>query len=275
MAISVRLPPDSGPYIEHYLVQSYNSLLNLESSRFKFDSIPALIAHYSQCCDELPVQLCLPHALADAKNRQQLSSFALLGSEFWRCSIATVVKSPDDEMSIQMKSPTDTSGISTMEISSAKHKAIMSNKFNKQQAVDTPTPSDTASSLSSFATSSGQMHMLSPQSADNVFVTSPSVEFCNLKSNNSNSINNLNSPSGIIGKTSTFKTQKLSASQQRLLPKDLKSPDVMNNNNVLFNIKPGPSGIDNEMNFKEDETMENVVRPPRPTPPNTLNLALR
>lgn len=49
MAVSVRLPPDTGPYIEHYLIQSHQGLLSLESSKFKFDSIPALIAHYSQC----------------------------------------------------------------------------------------------------------------------------------------------------------------------------------------------------------------------------------
>lgn len=277
MAISVRLPPDTGPYIEHYLVQSFNGLLNLESSRFKFDSIPALIAHYSQCCDELPVQLCLPQALREATNRQQLLSLALLGSEFWRHPIAsTAIKSPEEELSSLMKSPTETSGISTMELSSRQQKGLC-NKFNNKGQQLVETPSDTGSSLSSFATSSGHpTQLLSPQSVDNVFVTSPSVEFCNLKSNNSNSINNLNSPLGIVGRTSTFKTQKFSTSQQKLLPKDLKSPDLINNNTVLYNIKPGPSGLENDLNLtKEDGALEKVVRPPRPTPPNTLNLALR
>jgi hypothetical protein len=270
MAISVRLPPDTGPYIEHYLVQSFNGLLNLESSRFKFDSIPALIAHYSQCCDELPVQLCLPKLLREAINRQQLLSLALLGSEFWRHPIAsTAIKSPEEELSSLLKSPTDTSGIGTMELSSRQQKSLCNKLNNKGQPL-VETPSDTGSSLSSFATSSGQLQLLSPQSADNVFVTSPSVEFCNLKSN-SNSINNLNSPSGIVGRTSTFKTQ------QKLLPKDLKSPDLINNNTVLYNIKPGPSGFENDLNIgkKEEGTLEKVARPPRPTPPNTLNLALR
>lgn len=92
MAVSVRLPANSGPYIEHYLIQANNGLLSLESSRFKFDSIPALIAHYTQCCDELPVQLCLPAALREAKNRQQLSSLALLGQEFWRYPMASSPK---------------------------------------------------------------------------------------------------------------------------------------------------------------------------------------
>lgn len=49
MAVSVRLPPGTGPYIEHYLIQSHLGELSLETSKFKFDSIPALIAHYSQC----------------------------------------------------------------------------------------------------------------------------------------------------------------------------------------------------------------------------------
>lgn len=38
--------------------------------------------------DELPVQLTLPRAMREAKNRQQLSSLALLGQEFWRYPMA-------------------------------------------------------------------------------------------------------------------------------------------------------------------------------------------
>lgn len=49
MAVSVRLPQDTGPYIEHYLIQSRNGILSLESSRFEFNSIPALIDHYAKC----------------------------------------------------------------------------------------------------------------------------------------------------------------------------------------------------------------------------------
>jgi len=113
MAISVRLPSGKGPYIEHYLIQATaDNRLALESSDNKFDSIPMLIAHYAQCwwdinrllwpllqcknflkktharhiifylhrfSDELPVQLMLPKAIQEAKNRQQLSSLALLG----------------------------------------------------------------------------------------------------------------------------------------------------------------------------------------------------
>lgn len=267
MAISVRLPRDCGPYIEHYLVQSNDGLLNLESSRFKFDSIPALICHYAQCCDELPVQLCLPKGLREAINRQQLMSLALLGSEFWRCPITSDTRlSPGDDESL-MKSPTDTSGISTMEMSSlTKKNNSFFNKFNKtsnnQQLVETP--SDTASSMSSFVVSGGQSQLLSPQSVDNVFINSPSAEFCNFKSN-SKSISNLNSPSGIIGKTSTFKTQKFSASH-----KMLQSPEF---NSILPDYHHPQIATNNAINHSEFNPDE-LVRPPRPTPPCTLNLAL-
>lgn len=49
MALSVRLPPGKGPYIEHYLIQSNKGKLSLETSENRFDNIPSLIAHYSQC----------------------------------------------------------------------------------------------------------------------------------------------------------------------------------------------------------------------------------
>ncbi|XP_046487963.1 protein sprint isoform X2 [Neodiprion pinetum] len=88
MALSVRLPSGKGPYIEHYLIQANRGQLSLETSENRFDNIPSLIAHYSQCCDELPVQLTLPRAMREAKNRQQLSSLALLGQEFWRYPMA-------------------------------------------------------------------------------------------------------------------------------------------------------------------------------------------
>ncbi|CRK92539.1 CLUMA_CG006082, isoform A [Clunio marinus] len=268
MAISVRLPRDAGPYIEHYLIQSQDGLLNLESSRFKFDSIPALVAHYSNCCDELPVQLSLPRGLREAKNRQQLMSLALLGSEFWRCPIA----SPEIEetsLNSQIKSPTETSGISTMELTgSLKQKNSILSKLNlrgnnntNQQLVDTP--SDTASSLSSFAVSGGQSQMLSPLSPDNVFITSPTVEFCSMKSS-SNSINNLNSPSGIIGRTSTFKAQTFSSSQKIPQNRDVNSDFQQN---IALN--------DVATNKRDDVHIEEFVQQrTRPTPPNTLNLAI-
>lgn len=272
MAISVRLPVNAGPYIEHYLIQSKDGLLNLESSRFKFDSIPSLIAHYSNCCDELPVQLSLPRGLRDAINRQQLMSLALLGSEFWRNPVV-LSQTEDDNSLFQMKSPTETSGISTMaELSSLKqrnhssgilHKNnLKGNNNNTSQLLETP--SDTASSLSSFPASAGTSTLLSPQSIDNCFIASPSVEFCNLKSN-SNSINNLNSPSGIIGKTSTFKAQTaICNSQQQQQQK------VLDVNSEFQHHRQERDNNHNE---------EGIMLPPqpmlrtRPTPPNTLNLA--
>lgn len=272
MAISVRLPVNAGPYIEHYLIQSKDGLLNLESSRFKFDSIPSLIAHYSNCCDELPVQLSLPRGLRDAINRQQLMSLALLGSEFWRNPVV-LSQTEDDNSLFQMKSPTETSGISTMaELSSLKqrnhsssilHKNnLKGNNNNTSQLLETP--SDTASSLSSFPASAGTSTLLSPQSIDNCFIASPSVEFCNLKSN-SNSINNLNCPSGIIGKTSTFKAQTaICNSQQQQQQK------VLDVNSEFQHHRQERDNNHNE---------EGIMLPPqpmlrtRPTPPNTLNLA--
>lgn len=272
MAISVRLPKDAGPYIEHYLIQSSEGLINLESSRFKFDSIPALVAHYSNCCDELPVQLSLPRGIREAKNRQQLMSLALLGSEFWRCPVASPEAEETSLHSSQVKSPSDTSGIGTIELTGSlrqKNSSIFSKSNNTQKTSQNQqmveTPSDTASSLSSFAVSGtvggGGQHsaMLSPLSIDNVFVTSPTMEFCNLKSSSS-SINNLNSPSsGIIGKTSTFKASQTFSSSQKALP----SIDFHNNE---------PPALPKRLESECDEMK--VQRAARPTPPNTLNLAL-
>jgi Ras and Rab interactor 2/3 len=289
MAISVRLPKDAGPYIEHYLIQSNEGLLNLESSRFKFDSIPALVAHYSNCCDELPVQLSLPRGIREAINRQQLMSLALLGSEFWRCPSA--LASPDvEETSIhssQVKSPTDTSGIGTIELTGSlrqKNNSIFSagksNNQKSQQMVETP--SDTASSLSSFAVSGavgggGHSQMLSPLSIDNVFVQSPTVEFCNLKSSN-NSINNLNSPaSGIIGKTSTFKASQIFSTSQKALPNiDFHHNEIATSASV--SSSSSTTTTTTTTTHKRDENDEvnsqRAASTTRPTPPNTLNLAI-
>lgn len=196
-------------------------------------------------------------------------SLALLGSEFWRCPVASP-EAEETSLHSHIKSPTETSGISTMELtSSLKQKNSIFSKFNfrgnnnnnnsssnaNQQLVETP--SDTASSLSSFAVSGGQSQMLSPQSPDNVFITSPSVDFCNLKSSSS-SINNLNSPSGIIGKTSTFKAQTFSSSQKVLQNRDINS-DFQHAEAV---------------NKRDDVNNEEFVQRTRPTPPNTLNLAI-
>ncbi|XP_055940907.1 protein sprint-like isoform X1 [Argiope bruennichi] len=92
MALSVRLPEDKGPYVEHYLIETVgDAQLRLEGSDNNFHAIPMLVAHYCQCCDELPVQLALPTPLAQAGSRQELSSLALLGQDFW---LSSLVKSP-------------------------------------------------------------------------------------------------------------------------------------------------------------------------------------
>ncbi|GIY40286.1 protein sprint [Caerostris extrusa] len=92
MALSVRLPEDKGPYVEHYLIETVgDAQLRLEGSDNNFHAIPMLVAHYCQCCDELPVQLALPCPLAQAGSRQELSSLALLGQDFW---LSSLVKSP-------------------------------------------------------------------------------------------------------------------------------------------------------------------------------------
>ncbi|XP_052750305.1 protein sprint isoform X7 [Galleria mellonella] len=145
MAISVRLPADKGPYIEHYLIQASGGRIGLETSHNRFDNIPELIAHYSQCCDELPVQLQLPRALREAKSRQQLSSLTLLGQEFWGYPMANPKNNPHSLLSpCQLAN-----GVVPMAV----------------------TPSDTASSLSSFNASTGTIsreHVLSPEKDKNV-----------------------------------------------------------------------------------------------------------
>uniref|UniRef100_A0A182SF68 SH2 domain-containing protein n=1 Tax=Anopheles maculatus TaxID=74869 RepID=A0A182SF68_9DIPT len=211
MAVSVRLPVNAGPYIEHYLIQSNNGQLSLESSRFKFDSIPALIAHYTQCCDELPVQLCLPVALREAKNRQQLSSLALLGQEFWRYPMAsspkpkptTTVPATPSATSSHMNTPSEATHSSGIGISVLNPltplgpgpsggggvslgAAGMVNTFGE-------TPTDTFSTLSSFTVSNGQT-LLSPESIDSAIMMSP--------------MDPHQHQTGIIGKTSTFKARK-------------------------------------------------------------------
>lgn len=103
MALSVRLPPDKGPYIEHYLIHSSEGRLGLETSENRFVNIAALVAHYASCCDELPVQLTLPKAIRESKSRQQLSSLALLGQEFWSYSPpVSAVSSPEVELVLNL-----------------------------------------------------------------------------------------------------------------------------------------------------------------------------
>ncbi|XP_011555386.3 protein sprint isoform X7 [Plutella xylostella] len=195
MAISVRLPQDKGPYIEHYLIQAADGKIGLETSHNRFDNIPELIAHYSQCCDELPVQLQLPRPLREAKSRHQLSSLALLGQEFWGYPMANPKNNPPSALSpCQLAN-----GIVPMAV----------------------TPSDTGSSLSSFnasTTGTNSHQIVSPDKDDVVLKMAP------------------------IETSGSPPSQKLSTFKGRTAP----SPPAK------------PTG--------------NLVRAPRPTPPNTLNL---
>lgn len=260
MAVSVRLPLETGPYIEHYLVQSADGLLALESSRFKFDSIPALIAHYAQCCDELPVQLILPRALREAKNRQQLSSLALLGQEFWRYPMATAGVSD---------SQNNSSGSNSK--SSSRDGNLQPVPAQRTHVINTQveTPSDTTSSLSSFTLSNLHNHnrsqatthpldLMSPESIDSVILTMSPID--------------ANRSPGIVGKTSTFKQATTPITESYYTncnaQNNLVSPvasarngtSAMDANNPMAALLPSAAHSNN------------LVRAPRPTPPNTLNL---
>lgn len=279
----MRLPPDTGPYIEHYLVQSSDGILALESSRFKFDSIPALIAHYAQCCDELPVQLKLPRALLEAKNRQQLSSLALLGQEFWRYPMAKPRESKANEMrTIAESHSSDCNNNNNhhhipSNISSSGHNMpvipAIRDVINGGLLSQAETPSEATSSLSSFTLSNIQatrnlalninsephhhqqtQSLLSPESIDSIILSPVDAR----------------SP-GIVGKTSTFKaTQQTRRFNQS-------SPSPMS---VTQSSSPGMPTESYYTNYNANYTppqlhssMEmHVVRAPRPTPPNTLNI---
>lgn len=267
MAVSVRLPPDTGPYIEHYLIQSNDGILSLESSRFKFDSIPALIAHYAQCCDELPVQLVLPRALREAKNGQQLTSLALLGQEFWRypMSCPKPENTENEALLLDAKSPnsmtetTNTSGLGSTLFSGSSNSgsnAAAAKLFSPTTPAgvgglfsQAGTPSDTTSSISSFAVSGGasgvhsqMQQLMSPESVDSIILTmSPVVEMGQTR----------NGPMGLSAGTepsnalSTFKTAQ--------------------NNANFKNITARNTNTEQQQG----------IRPQRPKPPNTLNLDLR
>lgn len=254
MAVSVRLPLDTGPYIEHYLIQSNEGLLSLESSRFKFDSIPALIAHYSQCCDELPVQLCLPKALREAKNRQQLSSLALLGQEFWRYPMASPKpKTVLSANSSHLNTPSDATQSSGIGLTFNNNRNLSSfNHFgpesNPNFAGPSETPTDTISTMSSFTIGQGHQ-LLSPESIDSAVIMSPSDP----------------NQTGIIGKTSTFKSKRPLPSPTLVSCDVEKQIEIFNAN--LFGSTD--SKIGESVNAG---TLERQLKTPRPTPPNTLNI---
>lgn len=260
MAVSVRLPLDSGPYIEHYLIQSNEGILCLESSRFKFDSIPLLIAHYAQCCDELPVQLVLPRALREAKNRQQLSSLALLGQEFWRYPMANPKQTEQEANFLDAKSPnsmTETSGLGTTIFSNSAGSGSGGNGQSHSNKLFSPitnvnglfspgTPSDTTSSMSSFTTSGGQhMQLMSPESIDSVILTMSPVEMSNQRN-------------GVLGLGGN-------------------ATDIINTSTNNLSTFKSSATTTQQNNFKNSakNSIEQEIRTQRPKPPNTLNLDLR
>lgn len=199
--------------------------------------------------DELPVQLTLPRSFREAQNRQQLSSLALLGQEFWRYPMANPRSATTPTTANTSPTPkTESSGIGTTVFSSSLHQKIVMTPVaatpttttivNGQMfSPSTPsmvgiqslagTPSDTASSLSSFTSIGHQM--MSPESADNVMLSPIDA-----------------SRTGIVGKTSTFKVQnRKSLDIERLAPFNGNGFSASENGNI---------------------------RPMRPTPPSTLNL---
>lgn len=95
------------------------------------------------------------------------------------------------------------------------------------------TPSDTASSLSSF-TSTGQQ-ILSPGSVDSVVLTMSPIEPCR---------------TGIVGKTSTFKAL------------NRRSMDIEKLTSFVHTTQ-----------LTGSDSNDNLIRTTRPTPPSTLNLA--
>lgn len=199
--------------------------------------------------DELPVQLTLPRALREAPNRQQLSSLALLGQEFWRYPMANPRPSANTSpVPASSASKTESSGLGTTIFSAHQHKIVTNSQHSivSGNVFSPSTPSDTASSLSSF-TSTGQQ-MLSPESIDSVVLTMSPVDSIQ---------------SGIIGKTSTFKTQ------------NRKSLDVEKLTTFTNHSSQPNHGIDsnsNNNNSMFNESNNGNIRSVRPTPPSTLNV---
>lgn len=147
---------------------------------------------------------------------------------------------------------TESSGLGTTLFSGHQHKIMTNSQHTivSGNVFSPGTPSDTASSLSSF-TSTGQQ-MLSPESIDSVILTMSPVDSIQ---------------TGIIGKTSTFKTQNRKSL-------DLEKLTTFSNHSTT----PTP-GLDSNTNNNNNiinafnENMNNGnFRSVRPTPPSTLNV---
>lgn len=232
------------------------------------------------------MQLTLPRALREAQNRQQLSSLALLGQEFWRYPMASSKLSLNTSPT-QTSLKTESSGIGTTIFSTTPTNNQQTNSTKNSSSI-TPihticstaatifspsvshpmglfsqagTPSDTNSSLSSFTTSTMGLQLLSPESIDSVafaMMSSPiesstTSAQCTPTSSTAGNI-------GVIGKTSTFKTQ------------NRKSLETIDNRSIANAFLNGNnSNLTNVNNVHVDESGNG--RTSRPTPPCTLNLA--
>ncbi|XP_011684298.1 PREDICTED: protein sprint-like [Wasmannia auropunctata] len=105
--------------------------------------------------DELPVQLTLPRAMREAKNRQQLSSLALLGQEFWRYPMAN-------------PKPPESSSSNTSSLSSF-HGGNNNHHINNNNNVDTPTTESIVLNLAPI--SSYNIHTPSPTDTVNAIAS--------------------------------------------------------------------------------------------------------
>ncbi|XP_075977176.1 src homology 2 domain-containing protein sprint isoform X6 [Anticarsia gemmatalis] len=248
MAISVRLPADKGPYIEHYLIQASGGRIGLETSHNRFDNIPELIAHYSQCCDELPVQLQLPRPLREAKSRHQLSSLAMLGQEFWGYPMANPKNNPNTIISpCQLAN-----GVIPMAV----------------------TPSDTGSSLSSFNASTrtnSREHILSPEKDQNVVLKMSPIDTSGSPPSQNQSL------STFKGKTAPSPPAKPSSAFIRApRPTPPNTLNLMSSTNMMHRMSPEGECI-NAMtaslhgSFKRQMTEQNTVEPVSPIEQSQTN----
>lgn len=226
------------------------------------------------------MQLTLPRALREAQNRQQLSSLALLGQEFWRYPMAGSKLSLNTSPT-QTSLKTESSGIGTTIFSTTINNnqqpntknSITPNNATGTAAIFSPTvsnpmglfsqagtPSDTNSSLSSFTASTmgQQVSLLSPESIDSAGFALISSPIESSMTSAQCTPTSATGRIGVIGKTSTFKTQ------------NLKSLETFDNRSIANTFLSG-----NNNNINDNTLGEEVSngRTSRPTPPCTLNLA--
>lgn len=280
MAVSVRLPPDTGPYIEHYRILSHQGLLSLESSKFKFDSIPALIAHYSQCwyvaindsrlfeiqfemfvasSDELPVQLRLPLALREANNCKTLSSLALLGQEFWRYSMT----SPKLTTSISPIAPATDSAIDVTKVTSPGSESVRNRSFlGGDERMDTASDVELLIPRNHSIPRGNTMDLISPIA--NSFGTfchidTPSDTMSSISSFTSAGLHGVQSPT-----SNSFPRSELNGNIDRSYTQKAQHRNSLDLDRILSNAAtPVPRNAD----YQKGGTAKT-----RPTPPNTLNL---